>query len=337
MPWPHTAYRTHATRKTSRGEIVRFCGYMGALALRPGVPLRKMWTRTKGPKEIFEPPAMGRFGIGENRFSLLKTLAGQLYPIDGVGLDAADPWRWSRMPVDCYNAHMKEAFEPGWNIGPDETMSAFTGTEGAEPDNIPHASFVERKPEPLGCELEDAADAQCGCIFSLEINEGKEEMAKKKYYAEHGPTAACSLRLSAPLHHSRRAWGGDSWFTGVHEVEVGLMYGLYPYGDVKTHTSRYPAKELIELVGPNSGDWSVMTTTVAGGHKIYALAHRRGGTVHTYLFSHGQSLAGKPQAHKDDVAALGQRAVPRPCPKALNDWTAQQPQIDKRNRERQVP
>ena len=78
-----------------------------------------------------------------------------------------------------------------------------------------------------------------------------------------------------------------------------------------------------------------MSTTVAGGHKIYAIAHRRGGAVHTYLSSHGQSISGKPQAHKDDVDALGVRARPRPCPKILNDWTAQQPQIDKRNRERQ--
>jgi hypothetical protein len=57
--------------------------------------------------------------------------------------------------------------------------------------------------------------------------------------------------------------------------------------------------------------------------------------VHTYISSHGQSITGKPQAHKDDVDAFGVRARPRPCPKILNDWTAQQPQIDKRNRERQ--
>ena len=44
---------------------------------------------------------------------------------------------------------------------------------------------------------------------------------------------------------------------------------------------------------------------------------------------------GNPQAHKDDIEALGARAIPRPCPQILNDWTAQQPQIDKRNRERQ--
>ena len=122
---------------------------------------------------------------------------------------------------------------------------------------------------------------------------------------------------------------------GVSSVETLLEFGLYGYGDVKTLTSRYPTKELIDLVGPNSGDWGVMTTKVTGGHVVYALGHRRGGTVHTYISSHGTTLAGTPQAHKDDVEALGMRAVARPCPKILNDWTAQQPQIDKRNRERQ--
>ena len=183
-------------------------------------------------------------------------------------------------------------FEPGSNVGPDESMSAYTGHEGGKPEDIPHAMFVERKPEPLGAEMEDCADAQCGCIFGIEINEGATEMAKKEYVNEYGGTAACSLRLSKHLHHSWRAWGGDSWFTGVREVEVGLSFGLYFYGDMKTNTVRYPTTELINRVGPSSGDWEVMTSTVAGGHKIYAIGHRRGGTVHTYLSSHGLSIAG---------------------------------------------
>ena len=53
--------------------------------------------------------------------------------------------------------------------------------------------------------------------------------------------------------------------------------------------------------------------------------------MHTYISSHGLSIAGEPQAHKDDIEALGVRAKPRPCPKILNDWTAIQPQIDQRN------
>ena len=38
-------------------------------------------------------------------------------------------------------------------------------------------------------------------------------------------------------------------------------------------------KELEALCGPESGDWAVMETTVLGGHKVYAIAHRRGGAV----------------------------------------------------------
>ena len=284
--------RTHPTRKTSRGEVVRFCCYMGGLACNPGVPLTQMWKVVKGAKDIFEPTAMGKYGIGVKRFKTLKQLAGQLYPLNEVGLDPSNHWRYCDMPVIKYNKHMLAVFEPGWNVGPDESMSAYTGHEGDKPEDIPHAMFVERKPEPLGAELEDCADAQCGCIFGIEINEGATEMAKKLYVNEYGATAACSLRLSKNLHNTNRAWGGDSWFIGVHEVEVGLSFGLYFYGDVKTHTARYPTEELISRVGPNSGDWAVMTTTVAGGHNIFAVGHRRGGTVHTYLSSHGLTLTG---------------------------------------------
>ena len=57
------------------------------------------------------------------------------------------------------------------------------------------------------------------------------------------------------------------------------LYGIYPFGAVKTHTSRFPVKELEAACGPASGDWAVMETTVLGDHKLYAIAHRRGGAV----------------------------------------------------------
>ena len=107
---------SHATRKTSRGELVRFCSLMGAIALAPGTPVSQMWKRVKGPKDIYEPAALGRFGIGENRFDTLKRLAGHCYPLNEVGMDASDPWRYSSMPVNCYNEHMAEVFGPGWYL-----------------------------------------------------------------------------------------------------------------------------------------------------------------------------------------------------------------------------
>jgi hypothetical protein len=224
---------------------------------------------------------------------------------------------------------------PSWNIGPDESGSAWRGKEGTKPEECPHVSCIERKPEPLCCELIDWGCADCRCILGMEINKGKDGMANAKYTDEYPATVATNLRLSERYHHTQRTWGGDSWFTGLTEIEAGLAKGMWAYGDVKTHTSRTPIKEILEAVGPNSGDWAVFTTVVAGGHTVYLIGHRRGGTVHTYLSSHGQTLNGKPQSHKDDIEALGYMAVPRPCPKILNDWTALQPVIDKQNYWRQ--
>ena len=50
--------------------------YMGAIALRPGVPVKKMWQAVRGEKDIFDPPRMGKYGIGQNKFQLLTKQAG---------------------------------------------------------------------------------------------------------------------------------------------------------------------------------------------------------------------------------------------------------------------
>ena len=327
---------TRVNRKTTIGEIIRFLCAMGALALYPGVPLEKCWQQLPGAKQLFPPLSFGKYGLGKNRFFKLCQLAGELYPLNQVDVDTENEWRFCEMPVMVFNMHMPEVITAGWNVGPDESGSAWRGKEGTKPHECPKVIFIERKPEQLCCELQDYADAQCGCILGMEINKGAKATASAEYIDQgYSPASDTNLRLSKPFHQSGRAWGGDSWFTGMAEMEALLGVGLFPYGDVKTHTSRIPIKELIDAVGPNSGDWAVFTTTVAGDHKVYALGHRRGGTVHTYLSSHGQTLKGKPQTHKDDVRGLGYLAVPRPCPLILNDWTALQPRIDMQNRWRQ--
>jgi hypothetical protein len=125
--------KRHETRKTSRGELVRYLCYMGAIATQPGKPVRSMWQRAKGPKDCFPPAAIGQYGLGCNRFMLLQRMAGELYPLNEVGLDPANKWRFCDMPVKCYNAHMADVFEPGWNTGPDESMSAWRGATGDKP------------------------------------------------------------------------------------------------------------------------------------------------------------------------------------------------------------
>eukprot|EP00966_Prymnesium_polylepis_P030189 701586-Prymnesium_polylepis.1 len=103
-------------------------------------------------------------------------------------------------------------------------------------------------------------------------------------------------------------------------------------------TDRFPQKELEQSCGPESGDWSVMSTQMAGGHKLYAVCHRRGviGTaLHTYLATFGKTRRGKDQAHKEEVDADGHAGPARKCPQILNEWTICQPKIDRSNRFRQ--
>ena len=265
--------KNRESRKTTKGEVIRFICYMPALALHPGTPLRKAWKQIHQARDISPPLAMGRHGMGKNRFELLLGLAGKIYPLNQKDIDTDNPWRFSEMPVNAFNEHVPTVIEPGYNIGPDESGSAWRGKEGTAPEECPHVSVIERKPEPICCELVDFACADSQCILGMEINKGKAGMANAKYTSEYGATTATNMRLSERYHHTQRTWGGDSWFTGLTELENGLSKGMWGYGDVKTHTSRTPIKELIEAVGPNSGDWAVFTTVVAGP-ATYRLRHR---------------------------------------------------------------
>lgn len=74
---------------------------------------------------------------------------------------------------------------------------------------------------------------------------------------------------------------------------------------------------------------------ITGDWPVYAVAHRRGGAVHTFLSTHGTTRRGKDQRHKDDANGEGHAGPPRKCPKVLNDWTKCQPHTDKHNRWRQ--
>ena len=60
-------------------------------------------------------------------------------------------------------------------------------------------------------------------------------------------------------------------------------------------TNRFALKELEAHCGTESGDWSVMSTAIAGGHKLYAVAHRRGGAVSAAPLHHPSSPSLSPR------------------------------------------
>ena len=201
-------------------------------------------------------------------------------------------------------------------------MAGVEPSRGANFKPIPFLSQVERKPEPLGCEIKVAADGNSGCFVNLELQEGATAHSELECFTEYGHTAATSLRLLKPWfkgprrpsepwfkgpEQPPRACYGDSWFMGINQLEAVYIESgkvMHFFGDVKTNTSRFPAAELRNAVGPNSGDGSTFTTKVDladfSSMDVMAVAHRRGPEVHTYLSSAGVTTQGAPQKHKDD-------------------------------------
>lgn len=345
-------------RKTTLGEVVKFWGYLGALALYPGEAVDHMWRKTMVPGDILPPPSMGIHGMSKNRFMKLRSLQGEMYTKDELELDPADPWRYCRAPVEALNEQRRKVLIPSWLLVGDESMSAFTGAEGvldganANSKPIPLRHLIERKPEPLGLELKVLADGCSGVFLGMGIQEGLERHVDMKWYDDYGHSTAVSLRLLEPYFKTKtgpgremptRVYGGDSWFMSVGAAEA-IFYEsgkvIYPFGDVKTNTSRFPREKLAQACGPNSGDWATFTSKCHLVDDTYmdimAVAHRRGPEIHTFVATAGETTVGNPQSHKDDdLDADTGYLIARKCPKVLNDWTQAQPKIDKHNRLRQ--
>ena len=130
-----------------------------------------------------------------------------------------DPWIEVRWILTKFNDKRRKQFRPGWALVPDETMIPWKGNAG--PGGIPHISFIKRKPEPLGCELKTVCDASTGLMLQVELQEGKERMARKRYVDEYQATTATTLRLlgglgvgenSLPVERKpKRVVFADSW------------------------------------------------------------------------------------------------------------------------------
>lgn len=219
-------------------------------------------------------------------------------------------------------------------------MSPWTVNEGIRHQDIPFLSHVPRKPKPLGAEIKTTADGESGAIIRCELalkykRRRGAPTVTEPFRDEFGATSAQCLRLVEPWLESRRCFGADAHFIGMDSIEALLEKGLFPFGNIKQIRSRFPVDQLEQHCGPESGDWSVMTTRVLDDKLVYGVGHRRGGVVHTYVSTHGSTRRGRDQAHRDDADDLGHAAPPRKCPKILNDWTQAQPHVDKSNRWRQ--
>ncbi len=101
-----------------------------------------------------------------------------------------------------------------WKVR-DELISAFR-PRTRKTGNLPHLSYLLRKPKPLGTEFKCCADTGTGLLLCMEVQEGKEPMAKVSDSVTH-PYTHTNLLSSFHFEHSERLcekMGGNSRMHG---------------------------------------------------------------------------------------------------------------------------
>jgi len=329
-------------KKLTKGELLRFMGYMLILTLQNYLPIEKMWSKESPKGTTAPPPAMGQFGMSIGRFTKLKAVL-RFGPEDTDSFQDNE-YCFCEGLITAFNAHMNECIFPGWLLAPDESMFAWRGKVGKnDRHKCPKLQFVRRKPEPLGTEIKNIGCALSGLIIFMEIMKGKAELVKPKFWSrENGATAATTMRLSENWFGTGRVVAGDSWFASVRTAEQMLLNGLHFIGDIKTGTTGFPLKEIFEETDEENGSWATMTSSidVEGDEKpIYGCSHRRGESIHAFVATCGTTLPGS--AHlayledDEEQAEAAEFELARKAARVHNDFTTAQPTIDRHNRYRQ--
>ena len=91
------------------------------------------------------------------------------------------------------------------------------------------------------------ADAQTGIMLFLEMQEGKEAMAGKKYCDRYPKSAALTLRMTEFLHGRGHVVHGDSAFASVAPCTALLEHSTYFSGLLKTAHKEFPRKFCQEM------------------------------------------------------------------------------------------
>jgi hypothetical protein len=112
-------------------------------------------------------------------------------PIEGK-TPAQDKWRRSQLMLNHFNSVIRSNFNLADCIVLNESMSPWKPRQ-SKTGNLPHMSFIMRKPKPLGTEFKSVARGLSGVLLHLETQRGKEGMKHSKYQQTLGETAACTV------------------------------------------------------------------------------------------------------------------------------------------------
>ncbi|KAL5484079.1 hypothetical protein EMCRGX_G020521 [Ephydatia muelleri] len=258
-------------------------GVLYARTLHPMGRIKDLW-RTRD--DVFVPPfrMRERFGLARDRFIDWERFL-KIWPPG----DSDNKWKYIQPLVDAFNALQRKFVEQGTEVVIDESMGKWIPFFENTPEGVPHLSKIIRNPQGIGVECKNVADAQTGIMLFLEIQEGKEAMAGKKYCDRYPKSVALTLRMTEFLHGRGHVVHGDSAFASVATCTALLEHSTYFSGLLKIAHKEFPrefCQEMAFSAQAKRGD----TVTIRTEKKVHG--------VTKYIYGHVWNEPGSEGAPK---------------------------------------
>ena len=187
-------------------------------------------------------------------------------------------------------------------------------------------------------------DFTIGVMLYLEIQEGKERMARQKYVGEYQATSACTLRMLAalsigenslaPNNKLQRVIFGDSWFASLETLTaLREKLGLHFVGVIKTAHKGYPLEMCRwALVDEDRGKYVVFKHVDL--ENVWAIGWS---DIHfkTFICTQGVSSYGDAAEKKRQRADGRNYKIQVDRPRVIGDYQKNMEYVDRHNRFRQ--
>ena len=234
----------------SEGEFLVWLSLFIAKSTMPKDSIRSMWDEEA--HGLFPAPNFGRYMKLYRFRDIMSAMSCVTY---SASASMTDPWWKVRPLIQGFNENRRKSFHSSWLVCIDESMSAYRG------DDLPHTSFIQRKPEPVGTELTTMCDRVSKIMVFMELQEGKAAMALKPFHNDLGATAACTKRMIVigGLEGSGKVAVVDSWFASRKTLLALHDVGVYMIGNIKTAHACFPKSCL----------WTDCRQLVRGDHVVY--------------------------------------------------------------------
>ena len=181
-------------------------------------------------------------------------------------------------------------------------------------------------------------------MLYLEIQEGKERMARQKYVGEYQATSACTVRMLAALSVGenslppdkklQRVVFGDSWFASLETLTaLREKLGLHFVGVIKTAHKGFPLEMCRWALVDEDRGKSVVFKLV-DVENVWAVAWS---DIHfkTFICTQGVSTLGEAAEKKRQRADGRNYKIQVNRPKVIEDYQKNMGYIDRHNRYRQ--